>query len=49
MRFSLCRGEISSIRITDTKLNDKFDYTIKPCAFWNQLSPMKNDSVELQV
>ena len=26
----------------------KFDYTIKPCAFWNQLSSMKNDFVVLQ-
>ena len=48
MWFSLCSCEINSIRITYTKLNDKFDYTIKPCVFWNQLSSMKNDFVELQ-
>ena len=25
--------EISRIRITGIKLNDKFDYTVKPCVF----------------
>ena len=27
------RYKISRIRITGIKLNDKFDYTVKPCAF----------------
>ena len=42
MWFPLCRYKISRIRITGIKLNDKFDYTVKPCAFWNQPSFMKN-------
>ena len=42
MWFPLCRYKISRITITGSTLNDKFDYTVKPCAFWNQPSSMKN-------
>ena len=42
MWFPLCRYKISRITITGSTLNDKFDHTVKPCAFWNQPSSMKN-------